>query len=206
MASLYTPAEIAEVQRVAAEAAVAEAKDSTLKEGQEAAFRVGSTVQQVPVQRRVRQVVCFRCNKPNHYSSACSAKECYNCRAIGHVSRDCNYPRMTSNKRERFKLQQQVSRGARNHGRGGCNGYNDPRERRGPNFEPTQRSEGWHSIQPHQQDTNFQIQTRREVYRPAGWDQVHHDHDELMYQLNRCHFNQCHPNQSHFNKCQYNKC
>ena len=49
MASLYTPAEIAEVQRVAAEAAVAEAKDSTLKEGQEAAFRVGSTVQQVPV-------------------------------------------------------------------------------------------------------------------------------------------------------------
>ena len=39
------------------------------------------------------------------------SKECYNCRAIGHVSRDCNYPRMTSNKRERFKLQQQVSRG-----------------------------------------------------------------------------------------------
>ena len=66
MASLYTPAEIAEVQRVAAEAAVAEAKDSTLKEGQEAAFRVGSTVQRVPVQSRVRQVVCFRCNKPNH--------------------------------------------------------------------------------------------------------------------------------------------
>lgn len=53
-------------------------------------FVLGST--KIFIKCNGQNPTCRKCNRPDHFSNACTNKICFNCEGVGHEARDCSRP------------------------------------------------------------------------------------------------------------------